>query len=119
MGGWLSGLLRSQAQHEAEELTVQSTDTGADCIATCERGHQVRVCGTIRSVAVHPEATAPSVEAEVYDGTGHLTLVWLGRRRLAGLEVGRMIEARGRVTCPHGSPVIFNPDYTLRPVGAA
>ena len=115
--GWLRSVLRSQEQHEAEQLTEHAQERGAEPIASCERGQLVRVCGTIRSVTLKPRERQPTFEAEVFDGTGHLTLVWLGRRSLAGVEVGRMIEARGRVTCPHHQPMIFNPDYDLRPVG--
>ncbi|MFM7212684.1 MAG: OB-fold nucleic acid binding domain-containing protein [Actinomycetota bacterium] len=116
--GWLGGLLRSQEQVEADQLADQVHERGAESIASCERGRHVRVCGTVRSVTLRPKERQPTFEAEVFDGTGHLTLVWLGRRSLAGVEVGRMIEARGRVTCPRNHPIIFNPDYELRPVGA-
>lgn len=115
---WLRGLLRSQEQHEAEQLSEQAHERGAIAISDCERGRQVRVCGTIRSVTLRPKERQPTFEAEVFDGTGHLTLVWLGRRSLAGVEVGRMIEVWGRVTCPKNHPIIYNPDYQLQPVGA-
>ena len=115
---WLRGLLRSQEQHEAEQLSEQAHERGAIAISACERGREARVCGTIRSVTLRPKERQHTFEAEVFDGTGLLTLVWLGRRSLAGVEVGRMIEARGRVTCPRDHPIIFNPDYQLRPVGA-
>ena len=118
MGGWLAQVLRSQEQHEAAELTEHSRDSGAHEIGHCRRGERVHVCGTIRSVTLRPRAKTPTLEAEIFDGTGHLTLVWLGRRRLAGVEVGRMVEAHGRVTCPHGDRAIFNPDYVLLPKGA-
>ena len=118
MGGWLSHFTRSQEQHEAAELTEHARTSGAEEIGHCARGQKVHVCGTIRSVTLRPRAKAPALEAEIFDGTGHLTLVSLGRRQLAGIEVGRMVEAHGRVTCPHGSPAIFNPDYALLPAGA-
>lgn len=119
MGGWWSGLLRSVEEQEAVELTDQRVGTGAEPICECTRGRRVSVCGTLRSVTLRPRAKAPAVEAEVYDGTGHLTLVWLGRRSLRGVEAGRMIVARGRVTCPQGDPVIYNPEYELLPVSAS
>lgn len=118
MGGWWSGLMHSQEEHEAEQLAERLEGSGADPIAGCQRGRPARVCGTIRSVAIRPRAKTPTLEAEVYDGTGHLTLVWLGRRHLAGVEVGRMIEASGRVTCPADRPVMFNPSYSLLLGGA-
>ncbi len=119
MGGWWSGLLRSAEEQEAVELTDQRVETGSAPICDCSRGQRVAVCGTLRSVTLRPRAKAPAVEAEVYDGTGHLTLVWLGRRSLRGVEAGRMIVARGRVTFPHGDPVIYNPEYELLPVSAS
>ena len=66
-------------------------------------------------MTLRPRASAPSLEAEVYDGTGHITLVWIGHRRLSGVEVGRPISAQGRVTCPQGDATIFNPVYRLYP----
>jgi len=116
VAGWWSGLTRTREQAEAAELTEQVQATGAESIGTCRRGDQVRVCGTIRSVTLRPRANAPTLEAEIFDGSGHLTLVWLGRRRLSGVEVGRTIQASGRITCPHGEPMIYNPDYDLRGV---
>ena len=74
--------------------------------------------GVIRSVTLRPRETLPTLEAEVYDGSGHITLVWLGHRRLSGVDVGRTISAHGRVTCPQGRVAIFNPDYRLYPAPA-
>lgn len=119
MGGWLSGLMRSQEQHEAEELSGHAQESGAARICECSRGERVRVCGTIRSVAIRPQGNTPTVEAELYDGSGHLGLIWLGRRRIPGIEVGRMMIAEGRLTCPDGSTVIYNPEYQLLPGGHA
>lgn len=117
MAGWLSRLLRSQEEQEADELGEQARALGAAPIGACQRGQQVTVCGTVRSVSLRPRAAAPAVEAEIYDGSGHITLVWLGRRRIPGIDVGRMLVARGRLTCPGEQPMIFNPEYELRPRG--
>jgi hypothetical protein len=115
-GGWFRRFLRSDDQDEALVLAERSTDTGADPIAACERGAVVRICGTIRSLAIRPRSSAPALTAEVYDGSGHITLVWLGRRRIPGIDVGRTIVAQGRLTCPDGDPIIYNPSYTLTPL---
>lgn len=119
MGGWWSSLSRSLEQQEAAELSGRAEATGAERICDCARGEKVSVRGTLRSVTLQPRAKSPTVEAEVYDGTGHLTLVWLGRRSIRGIEVGRTVVAHGRVTFPHGDPVIFNPEYELLALGDA
>ena len=118
MRRWWSSWTRSQEEVEAGELANQSREQGADAIATCERGRTVVIHGVIRSVTLRPRAKSPTLEAEVYDGSGILTLVWIGHRRLSGVDVGRPISARGRVTRPQGSPTIFNPTYRLYPASA-
>lgn len=115
MAGVWSRWTRSQEEVEAVELGSQVRSHGAQEIGACQRGQSVCVHGVIRSVALKPVASAPTLEAEVYDGSGHITLVWIGHRRLAGVEVGRPITAHGRVTCPQGEPTIFNPVYELFP----
>ena len=115
MARWWSSWTRSQEEVEAGELTSQAHERGALPISACLRGQSVSVHGLIRSVTLRPRANAPTLEAEVYDGTGHITLIWIGHRRLSGVDVGRPISAQGRVTCPQGQPTIFNPTYRLYP----
>ena len=76
------------------------------------------VTGRLRSVVYTPRDTVPTVDAELYDGSGSVHLVWLGRSRIAGIEPGRALVARGRVAEQDGLKVIFNPWYELKPVGA-
>ena len=54
--------------------------------------------------------------AELYDGTGSLSLIWLGRRQIAGVEPGRRMRVEGLVTQSEGRPVLFNPRYELVPL---
>ena len=42
-----------------------------------------------------------------------MTLVWLGRRRIPGIEPGRTVTARGRFAAVEGKRVIYNPWYEL------
>jgi hypothetical protein len=56
----------------------------------------------------------PTLEAELYDGTGTVSLIWLGRRRIAGIEPGRTLVVRGRISKQGPRRVIYNPWYELR-----
>ena len=56
----------------------------------------------------------PALEAELYDGTDTLTVLWLGRRRIAGIFPGRSIRVTGRIGVHDGSRIIYNPRYDLR-----
>ncbi len=72
------------------------------------------VTGRLRAVVYNPRETLPTLEAELYDGTTTVELVWLGRRRVAGVEPGRRLVARGRVGVHDGRLAIYNPWYRLR-----
>ena len=70
--------------------------------------------GTIRSVRVRPWADAiPSLECTVLDATGGIELVFLGRRQVGGVHLGRRIRAFGRVGAHHQRLAILNPTYEL------
>jgi RecG-like helicase len=78
------------------------------------RGESVTVVGRIRSVTYTPSENVPTLQAELFDGSGTITLIWLGRRRIAGIEPGRRIVVRGRVGHHDGAYAIYNPWYELR-----
>jgi hypothetical protein len=40
--------------------------------------------------------------------------VWLGRRRIAGVEPGRQVEVTGRIGVQDGVRIMYNPRYELR-----
>lgn len=105
----------SDEQLEAEELQESSRGAGATAITNCEEGCVVTVSGPLRSVTLRPVEGVPSVEAELYDGSGRILLLWMGRRRIVGIEPGRVLTATGRLTNNNGRRVIFNPRYSLRP----
>ncbi len=102
---------------ERHELRLESAQAGATAVTSCSRGEPVCVAGALRSVTLRPRAGAPTLEAELDDGTGTITLIWLGRRRIGGIECGRSLVARGRLTEHDGRPTIYNADYELRPSG--
>ena len=112
-------LATSAKEHEAAELQKDCMDLGATLIADLPERERVRVAGTLRTVTLRPRAGVPALVAELYDGSGSMSLVWLGRRQIAGIEPGRALVAYGRVMRDGNQCVIFNPRYELRPAGAA
>ncbi len=70
--------------------------------------------GRLRSVEACSRSAGASVQAEFFDGTDAITLVWIGRKRIPGIETGRRILVRGRVGDQDGRKVIYNPYYELR-----
>jgi len=111
-------LATSAKQHEAVELQKGCVHLGATPISELPDRERVRVAGTLRTVTLRPRAGVPALVAELYDGSGSISLVWLGRRQIPGIEPGRGIVCYGRVTRDGEHSVLFNPRYELRPAGA-
>ena len=116
LGGLLRRLTSSKAELEAEELRKTTGREGATPIRSCTARSRTCVMGTLRTVTLRPRGGAPALEAELYDGSGVISLVWLGRRRIAGIEPGRLVRAEGLVSIQDGRKVMFNPRYELRDV---
>ena len=113
----LNRFVASQEELEAQELLSDAEEAGIPIARAGDR-EELTVCGTLRTVTLRPRAGVPALEAELYDGSGTLSIVWLGRRRIGGIEPGRTLVAHGRVAMTQGRPVMFNPRYELRPLGA-
>jgi len=111
-------LASSAKEHEAAELQKDCVQIGATLISDLPDRERVRVAGTLRTVTLRPRAGVPALVAELYDGSGSISLVWLGRRQIIGIEPGRSIVCYGRVTRDGDKAVLFNPRYELRPAGA-
>lgn len=101
------------SEAEARDLRRTFTSGDGDCIEKAPDRTPVRLRGTLRTVTLRPRGGVPALEAELYDGTGVLTLVWLGRRRIAGIDPGRALEVVGRIGSHEGTRVIYNPKYEL------
>lgn len=100
-------------EREADDLQRKVEDDGAHPVARCQERSLVTVLGTVRALTLRPRAGAPSLEVELYDGSGTVTLIWLGRREIAGIAPGKQLRATGRITSDGSRRVIFNPRYEL------
>ncbi|HEV2633497.1 MAG TPA: OB-fold nucleic acid binding domain-containing protein [Actinocrinis sp.] len=100
---------------DAEELEAAIPAQGATPIAQCRDREPACIIGTLRTVTFRPRAGVPALEAELWDGTGSVTVIWLGRREIPGIDPGRTIKLRGRITSLRGRRAIYNPVYELRP----
>jgi amino acid transporter len=74
---------------------------------------RANVQGVVNSIKAAPSGAAPLVEVEIWDQTGGVTLQFLGRREIAGLEVGSQIQAEGMVGENNGQLIILNPSYEI------
>jgi RecG-like helicase len=76
---------------------------------------RVKLAGRIHALRVQPWSGQPTLECTVTDGTGKITVVFLGRRQIAGVEPGARIVVEGIVGVRRGQLVMLNPEYRLLP----
>jgi amino acid transporter len=74
---------------------------------------RAHVQGRVTAIRTAPSGNAPTVEVEMWDETGGVTLQFLGRRNIAGLDVGAQLRAEGMVGEKDGLLTILNPSYEL------
>lgn len=106
---------RRNGPTEAEEPTTDPAphETESAPIATIRPRERVTVVGEVRTVSLRPLVEVPALDVELWDGTGSVHLVWLGRRSIVGIVTGLQLRATGRVTEHRRAPTIFNPAYEI------
>ena len=90
--------------HYAEDVTP---------IGSVQWRKRAQVQGKVASIKPAPSGSAPVLEIELWDESGGITLQFLGRREIAGLEVGTELRAEGMVGEENGALKILNPSYEL------
>jgi hypothetical protein len=71
------------------------------------------VVGQVKSVRVQPRAGVPTLEYVLFDETGGTSVVFLGRRAIAGIDIGTRMMVEGVAGEFHGRLAILNPIYQL------
>ena len=103
----------SHPDEEAESLQKGVAKAGCSSIAS-QRSRDVAIAhGTLRSVTLRPVDGVSWLEAELYDGSASLILIWLGRRKIEGITCGREVTVHGRLGERDGEKIMFNPRYEL------
>ncbi len=108
-------LTSSNAELISEQLAQDAVAAGCQQIERARIRERVHLRGTVQAITLSPEIDKGGLDVELDDGTGRITLVWMGRRLIPGIEVGRKIDVWGTLTISAGRRVIFNPAYQLGP----
>ena len=104
----------SQDEGERRAATVRdwaSAQAGVTLISNAQPRTVARVAGIVEGIRVRPREGLPAIEAVVTDGSGTVTAVWLGRRALPGLQLGRKLILEGRLAGDPNSLQLMNPLY--------
>ena len=111
--GWMRALVASREEVEASAERRETLRRGCTAVGELDDRRRAVVSGVLRSVTLRPRESSPALMAELYDGTGSLDVVWLGRRQIGGIEPGRRIRLEGMVCLCEGRPLMYDPRYEL------
>jgi hypothetical protein len=110
----------SRAKPVDEERGAMPTVAGTVAISDLEWRQPARVAGRVRSVRIQPWAGTPALECSLVDSSGEvLTVVFLGRREVAGIRNGTKMVVDGVVGAHRGRLAMLNPIYELLEVPEA
>jgi len=113
----IRGLIAARDDDETADLRRRGAALGAQPIAEVHDRALADVCGVARALSHPPTSGGPrELTVEIYDGTGALDVVWLGRRYVHGIRPGTVLHVKGRVCRRQGVRTICNPDYEILPV---
>ena len=118
MREWLARLGRtlSPASREdsagAEEQRL-SAARGATPVRDIKPRDEVRVCGVIRSITYPAPGSGGSFKARLWDGTGTIELVGLGRKVVDGMTAGVHLVAHGVAARRADGLCLYNPSYDI------
>ncbi len=100
----------STATAQPDELQAASAPGG---IGALRQRQRVAITARVASVRVQPWSGIAALEVTLRDQTGSIQVVFLGRRRVAGIEPGSMLHVEGMVGDHRGRLAILNPSYRI------
>ena len=107
------GASNAELDSRARQRVVE--ETGANLISEVKDRQFAKMRGSIAILSMKPRGGIPWLEAEFTDGSGTVTLIWMGRRSIPGITAGRELIVSGRVSFVDGERRVYNPLYELVP----
>ncbi|HEY7755320.1 MAG TPA: DNA-binding protein [Actinomycetota bacterium] len=105
-------MAESDEQRYAEEIEAWAAQVpGTVRIREAENRSRVKLAGVVRRITVRPLEGSESLEALLYDGTGEVVVVWMGRRSIHGLNLGTHLVVEGLIADQRAGRRIVNPSF--------
>jgi hypothetical protein len=102
----------SDEQRLAGELREWSASiSGTVRISDARPRTRVRIAGVVRRITIRPVEGFEALEAVIYDGTGEVAAVWLGRRSIPGLVLGSRLIIEGVIGKERDQLKMVNPTF--------
>lgn len=105
----------SRTDLEARDGKESLAGLAVSPISSAVPRERVRVAGVVVALTYPPKDAHATLTVRIHDGTGAISLVFVGRRDVPGVGPGRRIIAEGVVAERDGQCVIFSPAYQLLP----
>jgi hypothetical protein len=102
---------------DAERLVDRFAELRLQPLGELEARDRTKVCGEVKRMTIKPRSGIPSTEIVINDGTGDATVIFSGRRHVAGIEHGHCIIVEGVAFADANRLVFLNPAYSLLPIG--
>ena len=105
-------MAESDEQRYAEEIREWASKVPAAVpIAQAPVRSRAKLAGVVRRITVRPLEGSESLEAIMFDGTGEVTVVWMGRRSIHGLNLGTRLIVEGMVAEQRSGRRVVNPTF--------
>lgn len=109
---FLRRMAESDEERYADEIEAWASGiSGAVRIRDATPRSKVKLAGVVRRITVRPLEGNQSLEALLYDGTGEITVVWMGRRSIPGLNLGSRLVVDGVVGEQRSERRVVNPVF--------
>ena len=102
---------------DADRLVDRFAELRLQPLSELEARDRTKVCGEVKRMTIRPRSGIPSTEIVINDGTGDATVIFSGRRHVAGIEHGHCIVVEGVAFADANRLVFLNPAYSLLPMG--
>jgi RecG-like helicase len=111
----LEARLKAETDAAFDELGRVALE-GVIPIGQVQWREKVKVAGRVKALRVQPwSEKIQSLELTLVDGTGGLTVVFLGRRHIGGVRLGARLVVEGTVAETRNQLALLNPAYQLLP----
>ena len=117
----LDRLNQTDESRLADELQTWAAKAVPDSvrIAAAQPRTRVRLAGVVRRITVRPVHGFDALQIQLYDGTGDVSVQWLGRRTIPGLTLGSLLMVEGMLGLDRGGRRMVNPLYEFLPAPEA
>jgi RecG-like helicase len=105
-------MAESDEQRYGEEILAWAQNVpGSVRIAEAQPRSRVKLAGVVRRITVRPLEGNESLEAILFDGTGEVTVMWMGRRAIRGLSLGTRLIVEGLLAEQRSERRLVNPTF--------